>query len=330
MIHKSIWSAVFKGCLLCISVFATSCGDDSSELPLNPDRKRVEWKRFDRAFFEADSSFSAEDFDRLSREFPPFFERGDLRFWKAQRKDSLLNDLHRKVTELDQAFTQAEGELDACLSRYEYYYPQEAPKRVYSYISPLDFDFPLFVSDSLVFVALDQYLGESSPYYKALPEYLARQKKADRMALDLAEALAALHNRRDRAHNDLLARMIFEGKQLWFARELCPEKSEAQLLGYTQEQLDFLLENEAELWRYLIEKRALYESDPDWVRRLIEPAPFSKFYLSIDAQIPGRVGRWVGYRIVSRYMERKDAPKPVRLLEDEDSRMILKRANYRP
>ncbi len=315
---------------LWIAACSLGCSNESGEVPVNRSRIPVEWKRFDRAFFESDTLFSEGDLARLSREFRPFFEQGDLRFWKQQRKDSLLIALYRDVTAQKEAFEQAALETDACLRRYEFYYPEERQKSLYAYISPLDFDFPLFIADSLVFIALDQYLGEASRYYQGLPEYVARQKTSERISLDLAEALAALHNRKDPKNSDLLARMVFEGKQLWFVQKLCPEKSEAEIFGYSPEQLDFLQKNEAELWRYLIEKRALYESDPDWIRRLIEPAPFSKFYLSIDAQIPGRVGRWVGYRIVSQMMERKDAPRPTDLMKLEDSRMILKRANYRP
>ena len=41
-------------------------------------------------------------------------------------------------------------------------------------------------------------------------------------------------------------------------------------------------ENETNIWQYFIEKQILYKTDPEWVDRFLEPAPFSKFYLQLD------------------------------------------------
>ena len=40
------------------------------------------------------------------------------------------------------------------------------------------------------------------------------------------------------------------------------------------------------------------------MRRFILPAPYSKFYLEIDNESPGRIGVWVGWQIVRAYMKR--------------------------
>ena len=38
------------------------------------------------------------------------------------------------------------------------------------------------------------------------------------------------------------------------------------------------------------------------MQRFIEPAPFSKFYLQLDNETPGRIGSWLGWQIVNSYM----------------------------
>jgi len=315
---------------MCVVAIVSGCQSDPLHIPNQPDRTPVVWKRFDRAFFESDSTRMGVELDRLRPDFGPFLEQGDLGFWRRQRKDSLMNALSSATQALETQWSKSEASVDEVLRHYAYYYPKSKDWTVYSYVSPLDYDFPLFTADSLVFIALDQYLGPTSPFYRGLPAYLARQKHPERIALDLALSLAMLHNTRDPRHADLLARMVYEGKALWFAHALSPDLSEAELLGYTPEQWQFCIENEAEIWRYLVEERALYSSEPDWTRRLIDPAPFSKFYLSFDAQTPGQMGRWVGYRMVSRLMERKGAPGLGVLMADDDSRQLLKKANYRP
>jgi hypothetical protein len=62
------------------------------------------------------------------------------------------------------------------------------------------------------------------------------------------------------------------------------------------------LENEKYVWQYFIEKQVLYQTQLEWVQRFIEPAPFSKFYLQLDNETPGRIGSWLGWQIVNSYM----------------------------
>ena len=57
-------------------------------------------------------------------------------------------------------------------------------------------------------------------------------------------------------------------------------------------------------------------------------APFSKFYLELDNQSPGGVGRYIGLRIVTHYMEKHpDALQKLGIIPTEE---LFKEANYKP
>ena len=66
---------------------------------------------------------------------------------------------------------------------------------------------------------------------------------------------------------------------------ILPIKSDA-IKSYTDEQINWVKENEIYIWQYFIENQLLYNTSPSLQQRFIEPAPFSKFYLEIDNESP--------------------------------------------
>ena len=55
--------------------------------------------------------------------------------------------------------------------------------------------------------------------------------------------------------------MVYFGKELYFKDKMIPFVSDAEKIGYSQEQLDWAIYNESYIWRYLIEKEFLYSTD---------------------------------------------------------------------
>ncbi len=82
------------------------------------------------------------------------------------------------------------------------------------------------------------------------------------------------------------------------------------------------------MWRYFIEKELLYSTDPKLGARFITPAPFSKFYLEIDNESPGMLGRYLGWKIVRAYMEKNDTD--VQRLMITDAEEIFTNSKYKP
>ena len=122
--------------------------------------------------------------------------------------------------------------------------------------------------------------------------------------------------------------MIYEGKLLYMEDMLLPEHSDAEKIGYSPEQLQWCIENESYMWMYFIEGELLYNSDQKLVTRFIAPAPFSKFYLEIDNETPGRVGRWLGWQIVRSFMLNNEVPLQKMLMMD--AREVFEKSRYKP
>ena len=84
---------------------------------------------------------------------------------------------------------------------------------------------------------------------------------------------------------------------------MIPFKSDAEKMGYSPEQLKWAEDNEASIWTYFVEKELLYSTDTKLNNRFINPAPFSKFYLELDNESPGRIGAYMGWQIVRAFAE---------------------------
>ena len=109
---------------------------------------------------------------------------------------------------------------------------------------------------------------------------------------------------------------------------LIPESTDADKIGYTAQQLLWCQENEVYMWEYFIQKQLLYNEDSKLLARFINPAPFSKFYLEIDNESPGRVGTWLGWQIVRSYMDNNQVS--VAELMQKDAIEIFKKSKYKP
>jgi hypothetical protein len=84
---------------------------------------------------------------------------------------------------------------------------------------------------------------------------------------------------------------------------LIPDVSDFDKIAYTEDKYRWCQENESEIWSNFIENKLLYDTNPKNEQRFMNEAPFSKFYLEIDNESPGRVGAWVGWQIVRSYAE---------------------------
>ena len=143
------------------------------------------------------------------------------------------------------------------------------------------------------------------------------------VALSLARAIVPAQR-----NATFLDAMIYEGKLLYLAQQFLPKTPEEDLLKYLPEKYEWAVENEAQIWRYFIDKQLLYSTERKVLNRFIDQAPFSKFYLDLDNQSPGSIGKFIGLSIVKQYMQKH--PIPLSQLGAIPTEELFKDANYKP
>lgn len=316
---------------LVLLIFA-SC-EENTTIDLSQISKEARFIRFDSAFFNSDTSNITEEIDRLSALFPEFYAAGkNPVFWKSQRNDKQQLELYSSSKKLFSDFSALNENLDFSMKHFYYYFPQVQEIKFYSYISNLDFEYPILYSpeQNICFVGIDLYLGPDKPFYNSLPTYQAYFRQPAFLIRDCIDAVSKPHIARKLDAPTLLDDMIYYGKQLYFLEKMLPQKDETVIAQYTPEHLEFCKKNERTIWAYFVENKHLFDTSQDLKRRFTELAPFSKFRMQFDAETPGMIGRWVGWQIVRAYMTDNKSVTLEQLGQETDSRKILKLSGYRP
>ncbi|MRI01524.1 gliding motility lipoprotein GldB [Kriegella sp. EG-1] len=311
--------------LFLISIALFSCTDENKvneaikKIPM--DLKIV---RFDRELAET----SEDNFLETKEKFPYLFpEQYSDSFWIQKLNDTLQIELLREVGEAFPSFENHKTDLELLYKHIKHYFPRINGPKVLTVISSVDYPNRIILTDSLLLIGLDNYLGSDHKFYQGMQKYIAAILDEKYMTSDVAGAFATkvLNYPTERT---FLSKIIYYGKILYLKDKLLPNITDAQKIGYSQEQYDWALANEEPMWRYFVENELLYSTDNKLEARFLDLAPFSKFGLELDNESPSRLGRYIGWQIVKAYMDKNEiSPQQLLPLSAEE---IFKEANYKP
>ena len=287
----------------------------------------IEFKveRFDRIFWTS----KPEDLQKVKEQYPYFFPSHISDSTLINKlNDPLLKELYNEVQLQYPNLGKIEPDLEKLFAHVQYYFPKNKTPRVITLINEVDTEGRVFYTDTLALISLDCYLGKDHRFYVDFPEFKKPEMEQNQILPNLVTSFC-YGKIAPPADRTLLSAMIYYGKELYVKDKLIPEYSDAVKIGYTETQLQFCKENEYYMWSNLVENKLLYDSNPKNELRFIKPAPFSKFYLEIDNQTPGRVGQWLGWQIVRSYMENNEDVTLDQLLA-MDSKSIFENSKYKP
>lgn len=278
--------------------------------------------RFDKIFFET----KPNDLPKIKKEFPFFFPAGNEdAVWLEKMQNPLWRQLYTEVQKKFSDFDLYTSQLNTAFKHIKYYFPKAKNPEVYTVISEMDYNNKVIYADSLLIISLEMYLGKEHKFYQ-FPNYIKQNFEPNQMMPDVVEAFSKRVIKTDAGN--FLAAMIHAGKILYLKDVILPEYKDEDKIGYTETQLLWCQENENYMWRYFIENQLLYDDDPKLIPRFVTPAPFSKFYLEIDNESPGKVGAWTGWQIVRSYMKNNEVSLPQ--LMQTNAKEIFEKSNYKP
>ncbi|WP_191858062.1 gliding motility lipoprotein GldB [Hanstruepera ponticola] len=282
-------------------------------------------ERFDKAFGEA----SASDLLQLKGAYPFMFPKHyDDNFWIDRMNDSLQQELVNESIEAFEDFSEEKDDITQLFQHLKYYFPEFETPRVITTTSSVDYRNKVIVTDTIVLISIDTYLGKDHKFYQGIQNYLRQNFESDQIVVDMAKAYAEKYSFQAN-RKTLLDEMIYFGKLLYFKDIMIPFKTDAEKIGYTQEQLDWAEANEFFIWNHFMDKELLYSTDPKLPSRFINPAPFSKFYLElIDKESPGRIGQYIGWQIVKSYMKNNDVT--LKDMLSKEATEIFNNAKFKP
>jgi gliding motility-associated lipoprotein GldB len=301
-----------------------SCDQKSKqESTINEIPVQIAVVRFDRIFFET----PPDQLHKIKKEFPFFFPEGnDDAVWIEKMQDPLWRELYDEVQNKYANVATLKTDFESLFKHIKYYYPKTKIPKVITVISEMDYNNKVIYADSLVIVSLEMYLGKEHKFYQ-FPNYIKQNFEQNQIMPDVVASFfktVAPPN----LDKKLLGSMVYAGKELYMKDLLLPEVSANDKIGYTPEQLTWCEENESYIWRYFIDKQLLYSDDQKLIPRFINPAPFSKFYLEIDNESPGKVGAYIGWQIVNSYMKNNEVS--LQQLLQTNAQEIFEKSKYKP
>ena len=288
---------------------------------VNVDFKTI---RFDKLFAEA----SPQDLPQLKSDFPYLFPKQYLdSVWVNKMNDTIQLEINREVAKKYPNFSESEDEFYNLFQHVKYYFPEFEVPDVITVTSEVDYKNKTIYTGDYLFVSLDTYLGEDHKFYIGIVEYFKRNFTKDQIVPDAANSIAEKYVPHPKSRM-FLANMIYYGKLLYLKDIWLPQQSNWRKIGYTKEQWQFAEANEEMIWRYFVDNELIFDTDSNLAPRFLYPAPFSKFYLSLDAESPDRLGQYIGWQIVKSYMDKNEVS--IKQMLQTDAEIIFNNANYKP
>ena len=310
---------------LILFLFFLSCQNENSKkdkieaLPIS-----LKFDRFDLKFYYQ----SPEVIPQLKKEYPFLFPKQfSDSVWIDRQNDSLQLLLQDAVTKVFSEIQPLEKKVSRLFKHIKYYFPKTKIPQIITLTNNVDYQIKTVYSDSLLLLSLDTFLGEDHPLYEGIPNYIRKELDQKYIPSQIVEKFSS-YIMPPPENRTFLAQMLYEGKKMYLQDLLLPDQKDAIKMAYTEEELEWVKENEVYIWQYFIEKQVLYQTDPEWVERFLEPAPFSKFYLQLDNESPGRIGRWIGWQIVRKYREQHETT--IEDLIKLPAQQLFNQSKYKP
>lgn len=262
---------------------------------------------FRRAEYPDDSTFINELFYKFNN---PHFDTLNA---ETRR---VFGDLETLKSEFQNAF-----------ANLKHYYPDVVTPRIQTIVSGLDTD--LYVSDSLIIVGLDFFLGRGAKYRPRVYEYLLRKYDPDDIVPScmLIYGISPRFNQSDLSDKTVLADMVAYGKSFYFAKHMLPCVPDSVLIWYTPSEIKGSRSNEDLIWKRFVDSQVLYSTSHKVKQDYLGERPNT---IQVGEKCPGRIGQWVGWQIVNKYSERHPKLSLPELMNEKQAERVFKESGYRP
>ncbi|GHA67703.1 gliding motility lipoprotein GldB [Pontibacter akesuensis] len=322
--------------ILAVLIFTFGCGGDKScELPdeIADVPVDVEIGRMEKALFSAKSEAEVAAF---LEENPLFMQKylqipNDAEQVKALYELSTNAALDSLVLQSEEAFGDMkvqEQQLERAFKVIKYHYPEYHVPQVKTFVTGLgSLGNDLFVSDSLLVLGLDYFIGPKARYRPQAYDYILARYQPEKMVPAAMLLLSNRFNKTNAADRTLLGEMVSMGKAYYFVQSVLPCTPDSLIISYTDQQIADIFHNEGRIWAHFLEKELLFEKSPFVVNKYIGERPNTP---EVDASAPGRIGTWVGWQIVRHYMQRNPDVSLPELMAETDYRKIFNESKYKP
>lgn len=245
--------------------------------------------------------------------------------------ETFLNDYSvkqatKEVSVVFKDMSTIETDLTSGFKHLVYYYPEVKVPRIISFIA--GFNHSVVVTENFIGIGLDKYLGEKCELYTMLeiPDFSRIEMNKEQIPFDVLRAWAETEYPFEPQTENLLEKMLYNGRTLYFLDAMFPDYAESKKLKYTDAQVEYCKVHERDMWTYLVENKLFFDTNLLNIRKLTDSAPFTAQF---GPDSPPRTANWIGLQIVKSYMKNNDVTIPD-LMAEKDFQKILSLSEYDP
>ena len=329
--------------LIILAVGVFSCRTGHYNVNISNIKVDIKIKRLDKDLFETNPENLPSAIPVIKQEYDGFLQlfsyvinagnvdSSSFDYYLIQFcTDKLNNEVYDSVKKIFSDLTSLEEKLSKAFRYYKYYFPNKTIPDVYTCMS--GFNASIIVSDSILAIGLDRYLGANCEFYPRLGiyKYLSDRMTPQNIISDCVYSwISSEWDFSDIRYetDNVLTEIIHYGKLKYFQKCMLPTEKDELIFGFTPDQMKFCRNNESQMWTYLLEHDLLFSTDHFIIRKLIGESPFTSYFTN---ESPGQAAVWVGFRIIESYMTKNPEVKLADLLQETDIQNILGKAKYSP
>lgn len=215
--------------------------------------------------------------------------------------------------------------LTEAFKRIKSYYPDFQPPRVATIVTGF-LGNDLYVSDSLIVIGLDYFGGPQARYRPNVYDYQLPRYQQAYLVPSILFIMSDQFVRIDPADKTLLADMVGYGKAFEFVKHSLPQTPDSLILGFKERDLSRIYNSQTQIWAFFVEGKLLYETNGQKKQKYIGERPFTT---EIGPAVPGGIGRWLGWRIVSSYLAKNPDVTLPELMKNPNARQIFQESGYK-
>ena len=271
-----------------------------------------------KSFLEKHYTF-VEAFYQTSANDPALIDRLDMLIHHPA-----INELYQQTQQVFGNSASLKQQFETAFKHIKYYYPDFKEPKIITTFAGLDNE--LVVSDSLIIIPLESFIGPKAKYRPQHPNYMLKRYDEPYLVPTVITLLSRKYNRVDLNDRSLLADMIFYGKSFEFTRAVIPNIPDSLVVAYADSNLVKTWHNQGYVWAHFLDNQLLFETNDRIKEKYVAERPF---VTEIGADCPGRIGQWLGWRIVSRYRTENPSVTLVQLMENTRTREIFEQSKYK-
>jgi len=336
MLNRQIYLGLY---IASISIIYFSCTEDKLQVPTSDIDVKIE--RLDKYIFE----HSASTFSSTFPQFADIYFNNIVNIQNSAdtildhqlnqfKRDEFILELKEKT---DSVFTTLDGlekQLAASFDLYQKATGEDYLPNIYSFVGGLSFQSFLFDDNGKdgIGIGLDMFLGDAFPYEQlsvqnpAFSKYISRTFNKEHMTKKIMETI--FDDKLGQAKgNRMLDYMIHNGIKSYLLSQFIPFAHDSIIMEYNKDQLQWCETNQSQIWSHFLREDLFYETDFRKINKLINASPNSP---GMPDEAPGQTANFIGWKIVTAFMERNTEISIPDLMNIHNYQEILDKSKFKP